>query len=205
MGPGDSVQPGAGTTMRGTVTFLDGPTPLGSPVPVTPMAGLFQGTAQITTTALAAASHTLTASYSGDQSFDPVLIVAITVGSMSAPVTEVVNAPVPVLAPPPVMDVTARVSVSVRRGLPGNQQLVSVMNTSGQTLDGPLYLVLTKLPKKARLRGAKGITTSHSSGSPFLTNAVTLLPGGYAIFLVPFSGHKAVHFTAQVFAGPATP
>jgi hypothetical protein len=30
------------------------------------------------------------------------------------------------------------------------------------------------------------------------------LPGGYANFLASFTGHKAVHFTATVFAGAGT-
>jgi hypothetical protein len=86
----------------------------------------------------------------------------------------------------------------VRRGLPRGQQLVTVTNTSGQAITGPLYLVFTKLPRRVRLKGASGMTQGHS---PFLLDAVTLSPGGYVNFLASFSGHKAVRFTAAVFAG----
>jgi hypothetical protein len=101
--------------------------------------------------------------------------------------------------------VTSLVSVRVRKGLPGNQQLVTVTNPSGQVIAGPLSLVFVKLPKRVRLRGGSGATHSQAPlGSPFLVDAVTLLPGGYANFLVSFSGHQAVRFTAEVFAGPGT-
>src|SRR5262245_60433246 len=101
------------------------------------------------------------------------------------------------------MDVTPLVSVRVRRGLPRGQQLVTVTNTSGQAITGPLNLVFTKLPKRARLRGAAGSTQSHGpAGSPFLLDAASLLPGGYVNFLASFTGKKTVRFTTEVFAGP---
>jgi hypothetical protein len=100
-----------------------------------------------------------------------------------------------------VADVTPLVSVVVRKGLPGNQQLVTVTNSSGQVLTGPLYPVFPRLPRRVRLKGASGATQGHD---PFLLDAVTLLPGGYANFLVSFTGKKAVRFTAAIFAGDGT-
>jgi hypothetical protein len=93
----------------------------------------------------------------------------------------------------------------VRRGLPRGQQLVTVTNTSGQAITGPLYLVFVKLPRRVRLKVASGSTQAHApAGSPFLLDAVTLLPGGFVNFLASFSGNKAVRFTAEVFAGTGT-
>jgi len=54
--------PGAGTP-TGTVTFLDGATPIGS----SPLSG---GVATLATSALAAGSHTINASYAGDSDFN---------------------------------------------------------------------------------------------------------------------------------------
>jgi hypothetical protein len=93
----------------------------------------------------------------------------------------------------------------MRRGLPGNQRVVTVTNASGQAITGPLYLVFVKLPKRVRLKGASGSTQSHGpAGSPFLLDAVTLLPGGFVNFLASFSGHKGARFTTEVFAGTGT-
>ena len=55
------------TSTDGTVTFYDGTTPLGSPQTLSGS----PATATLTTTALAAGSHTITARYSGDGSFAP--------------------------------------------------------------------------------------------------------------------------------------
>jgi hypothetical protein len=190
----DDLQPGLGAP-PGSITFFDGPTSLGK-VNVTPTAGTTnQGTAQLTTSSLVAGTHSLTAAYSGE--VNPVPVFLVTSASTSPAVSETIN-PVPAPTPAAPVDVTARVSVAVRRGLPRGQQLVTVTNTSGQAISGPLYLVFTRLPRRVRLRGASGMTQAHN---PFLLDAVTLLPGGYANFLVSFSGHKAVRFTDAVFAG----
>jgi hypothetical protein len=188
----DNLQPGRGIP-PGVVTFLDGVTPIMS-VTVAPKGGTTnQGVATLTTAALSAGAHALTARYSGE------MLAALFMASPSTsdPVAELVNVPVP-----PLTDVTPQVSVVVRRGLPRGQQLVTVTNTSGQEISGPRYLVFTKLPKRVRLKGASGVTRAHD---PFLLDAVTLLPGGYATFLVAFTGHKVGHFTTEVFAGNGTP
>ena len=68
-----AVQP---STATGTITFLDGTTPLGT-------SSISNGSAQITLT-LAVGSHTISASYSGDATFAP---------GVSPAIVEVVNAP----------------------------------------------------------------------------------------------------------------
>jgi hypothetical protein len=100
-----------------------------------------------------------------------------------------------------VTDVTSLVSVTSRNRL----GLVTVLNRSGLTVEGPVYLVLFNLPRKVRLRGAVGTTVAHGPlGSPFEVEAVTLLPGGFVDFVVRFSNprHKAIHLRTEVFAGP---
>jgi hypothetical protein len=191
---GDNITPGV---LGGTVTFFDGDVPLGAPVKITSNTLTTQGVAQLTIAGLGAGSHPLTAKYSGDSDTGG---VAHTGASTSHAVTEFVITP-----PPPLADITSRVSVGVRRGLPRNQQLVTVTNTSGQAIEGPLYLVFVKLPKRVRLKGGSGTTQSHGpAGSPFLLDPVTLHPGGFVNFLLSFSGHKAVRFTTEVFAGTGT-
>jgi hypothetical protein len=194
----DNLQPGT-SLIPGQVTFLDGITTLGK-ANVKPMAGsTTAGIAQFTTSALGVGAHALTAHYGGETSIVPPFPSA---GASDSPaVAEVVNAPVP----PVPTNVTSLVSVRVRKGLPGSQQLVTVTNTTGQPIAGPLYLVFVKLPKRARLKGGSGATHSQAPlGRPFLVDAVTLLPGGYANFEVSFSGHQAVHFATEVFAGSGT-
>src|SRR5262245_20008698 len=194
----DNIQPGTGIP-RGSVTFKDGSATLMA-VTVQAKAGTSnQGVAQFTTSALGLGTHSLTAQYSGEV-FPP---VDVTAASTSSAVVETINpaapSPTPVAATP--TDVTPLVSVVVRRGLPRGEQLVTVTNTSGQAITGPLYLVFTRLPRRVRLKGASGATPAHD---PFLLDAITLLPGGYVSFLASFTGHKAAHFTAAVFAGAGT-
>jgi hypothetical protein len=190
----DNLQPGRGIP-PGVVTFLDGVTPIMS-VTVAPKGGTTnQGVAILTTAALSAGAHALTARYSGEM----LAALFMVSPSTSDPVAELVNVPVP-----PLTDVTPLVSVGMRRGLAGNQQLVTVTNISGKAIEGPLYLVFTRLPRRVRLKGGSGTTHAHNPGSPFLLDAATLLPGGYATFLASFIGHKVGHFTTEVFAGNGT-
>jgi hypothetical protein len=195
---GDSLQPGTGVP-PGTVTFKDGSATLMT-VTVSPTGGMSsQGVAQLTTSALGAGAHSLTAHYSGEAN-PPVVASA----SPSNAVVETINPPAPP-APATPADVTPLVSVVVRRGLPRGQQLVTVTNTSGQAITGPLYLVFTRLPRRVRLKGSSGATQAHAPGSPFLLDAVTLLPGGFVNFLASFSGHKAGPIATEVVAGPGSP
>jgi hypothetical protein len=193
---GDQVQPGAGLFTAGKVTFFDGGNQIGSPVNVTPKRGTTnQGTAQLTTS-LALGNHSLTASYSGDSDITT-MGSADTAASNSGAVLEVVNL---AMNPAQAMDVTAQAPVTARKNLPGGQVLVTVTNESVQTIQGPLFLVFTHLPKKVHVKGAAGMTQTHS---PFLEDEVTLLPSGFVNFLVSFSGTggRRVHFTTEVLAG----
>jgi hypothetical protein len=200
----DILQPGTGDAPAGSVTFMDGSVTLMT-VKVSPKTGTTtQGTAQFTTSGLMAGTHSLTAAYSGENIFFPATLFANP--STSPAVSETINPvpPTPTPAPPAITDVTPMVSVREGKILPGNQQLVTVTNSSGQEISGPLYLVFTKLPKHVRLRGGSGTTHSHAPGSPFLLDEVTLLPGGFVNFLASFSGRKAGHLPTKVFAGPGS-
>jgi hypothetical protein len=56
-------------------------------------------------------------------------------------------------------------------------QLVMLHNTSGATVEGPLVLVLHRLKRKVRLKGASGLAPQHGQpGDPFVRLDVTLLP-----------------------------
>ena len=70
-----TVQPNAGGTATGTVTFLDGTTSLGT----APVSG---NAAQLSLSSLSVGSHSITAKYSGDGNFT---------GSTSAPITQTIN------------------------------------------------------------------------------------------------------------------
>jgi hypothetical protein len=195
----DNLQPGTGIP-RGSVTFKDGSATLMT-VTVQAKAGTSnQGVAQFTTSALGLGNHSLTAQYSGEV-FPP---ISLTATSTSGAVVETINPaappPTPVAGTP--IDVTPLVSVALRRGLPRGQQLVTVSNTCGQAITGPLYLVFAKLPKRVHLKDAFGATRAHD---PFLLDAVTLLPGGYATFLASSTGHKVSPISIEVFAGPGSP
>ena len=61
-----------------------------------------------------------------------------------------------------------------------------------------------RLPRRVWLKGAAGAVPEGPSRHPALPDGVTLLPGGFANFLASFSGHKSVHFTTEVFAGPGS-
>jgi hypothetical protein len=191
-GVGDGVQPGGGDARRGTVQFLDGSTSLGT-LFVTPSSTIFtQGSAQLTTSALGVGTHSLTARYSGDSSSFSLIVIS-TAGSTSSAVTEVVN---PLIAP----DVTALVKVSTMR-LPGDEALVMVKDKAGRTISGPLYLEITGLPKTVKLLTKHGITHAHRPRhSPFVTDNVTLGPGGFIGFLLQFSGKAS--FGVRVLEGP---
>jgi hypothetical protein len=126
--------------------------------------------------------------------------------STSSTVTEIVNSPPP---PPPLLgDVSALVSVT-RDSLPGQRnatfQLVTLHNTSGQTLQGPLYLVLGGLGTKLHRKSASGFAHAHGDpGDPYVLDSVTLDPGGYLTLLLRFSNpkHLRLRFTTLVLAGP---
>jgi hypothetical protein len=185
------------------VTFLDGGGSLGTVMPAATGGPGHESRARFSASGLSAGSHSLTAHYNGG--FD-ILHLLSNGSSTSDPVTVVVNVPPP--PPPPVSDVTGQVSVTpVRHGHhPGalRQQLM-LKNVGAATVQGPVYLVLDGLPTGVRLKNAAGSARGHARpGDPFLTAAVSLLPGGEVSLTLLFWNprHKHITFATEVFAGP---
>jgi hypothetical protein len=189
------------------VTFQEGglvlkevtPTPTGGPNN--------ESRAQFTTSGLALGSHAITAQYSGGRDFFPV--PHINNPSTSNTVTEVVNLPTPTPTPTPTpADVSSQVS-AVQILIPGlgrrgTMQLVTLSNTSGQAIEGPLCLILHGLKRKVRLRNATGLTRKHGHpGDPYLLDNVTLKPGGEVTLILRFSNPRSqvIRFTTEVLAG----
>jgi hypothetical protein len=179
-----STNPAAGTP-TGTVLFEENGVALGV-VELDPA-----GRATFTIPDLAPGSHSLEAVYSGDD---------IYAGVGPAVLTQVV-------ADQPVADVSALLSVRLgrarRRGRI-RQQPISVLNVGGRMLEGPISLVLDRLPRRVRLLGATGRT---SGGSPYLDLTLgpdNLLAPGAAlsttlVFVTPPGG--SVRFLLHLLAG----
>jgi uncharacterized protein (TIGR03118 family) len=121
--------------------------------------------------------------------------------------------PMPMPTPTPVLlDVSAL--VSVKKVLPRNhhsnprQQKVMFHNNSGTSITGPVFLVVSGLPAKVKLRNAAGFTTAHGKpGDPFLRfDLSAFAPDQTVSFTLLFGNpkNKAVHFTTLVLAGTGT-
>jgi Pro-kumamolisin, activation domain/Bacterial Ig-like domain (group 3)/IPT/TIG domain len=86
-----SAQAIAGIAPTGTITFLDGSTPLGGPVTVTGTASqtgtlpMFSASASVTVTT--AGQHSISAQYSGDANYAPLTVPAVTVTVLNPPPT----------------------------------------------------------------------------------------------------------------------
>ncbi len=120
--------------------------------------------------------------------------------------------PAPSDLPPGLTDVTAAVSVTARKPVAlanGRTRLrLMLRNTSGGTLTGPLTLVLTNLPRKARLRGRTGFTALvPPAGRPFLNVAPgsdgLFSPGETLVVVLEFAGKVPKRFrpTFRIVAG----
>jgi hypothetical protein len=140
-----------------SLTFLDGGTFLASVKPTLTGGPYHDSCAQFSTASLGAGGYPLVAEYSGG---NDLITFIINDPSTSGTLVEMVNPP----PPPPLGDVSAPVSVT-RDPLPGQRnatfQLITLHNTSGQTLHGPLYLILSGLG--AKLRRATGLAPPKSS------------------------------------------
>jgi len=180
-----------GSTPAGSVTFRRGTEVLGvRPVDAT-------GMAQLTVTSLAVGPHTLTAEYSGDMSF---------AGGLSNSVSHTVEAV-------GVRDVTTQVNL-VLGGFRYNRttrswlQTVSITNTSGQPLAGPVSLVLGNLSSNARLIGPTGSTSQHAPlASPYRDLLADLLGLNQTITItLEFDNptNAAITYKPRVLAGPGT-
>ena len=173
-----------GTTPTGNVTFLDGTTPIGV-VPVDA-----NGTATFTTRRWARATHSITAVYNGDASFNTSTSTATVVTVRS--------------------DVTNQIRVTlgnVRRRRNRFFQRVDLTNT-GDALPGPILLVLDNFPTGSRLVNASGTTQNQPPpGRPFIivTNAGLAQNGTAGVDLI-LTGRtpRAVRFTPRVIAGTSS-
>jgi hypothetical protein len=183
----------AGTThgaVGGSVTFLDGGASLGS-LAISGAAGL----ATLTTT-LSPGTHSITAVYSGTPTLAPSTSSAATV-SVSVP-------PAP---PPPLQgDVTNRVQVSLgappkTKGKPkGFRETLTLSNTSGQALQGPLSVVLRGLSSRFKVKGTAGHVGTKKKKSPFVVIGGGLAVSGHTSITLQFNA-KPNKFAVSVFAG----
>jgi hypothetical protein len=182
-----SVSPGSGTP-TGTVTFLDGATTLGT-------ATLSGGTATFSTKALSAASHSITAAYGGDASFN---------GNTSSAVAQTVQPSVVVVNVTETIGVhdvltpllAAMINVAENIGVHDSPDLSNtptgttvvvqpVDTTTGAT---PVSLTFSSVTKS----GESGVSTG-ASGPP--------LPAGYE------PGSPLTYFeisTTALFSGPVS-
>jgi hypothetical protein len=182
------------------VTFLDGGTTLGSVMPKPTGGPNNESRAQFTTSSLVVGSHNLSAMYGGGIDL---VFLKFNGASTSGTVVEMVNVPPPV---PMLLDVSALVSVTTqrhRRNAP--RQLVTLRNTGGTTITGPVLLLLGGLNPKIRLKNAAGTAQGHGhTGEPFLRDSISLDPGGEITLMLVFGNprHKAIHLRTAVLAGP---
>jgi hypothetical protein len=161
----NSQVPGAGTPAGSVVFTVDG-----TPQASAPLTG---GVATFTATGLPAGPHTVTATYSGNTTFT---------GSTGA-VTETVSG---------LEDVTGLVRItpvqpqSVRRGrrvrTNRSQPTFQITNTSGATIQGPVYLVVDGLTGGAMLQNATGVSQTHvRAGDPFILISPNGLGAGQSV------------------------
>jgi hypothetical protein len=111
-------------------------------------------------------------------------------------------------------DVTSRVSVLLPKARRNRktrryEQVVTVRNTGGQALQGPLTLVLKRLRGTVKLVGASGMTPGPKKRrSPFLRMSVggdgLLAPGAGVTVTLRFNAPPQ-GYTPVVMAGPGMP
>ena len=170
----------------GSVTFLDGTTPLGTSPVVSSSAKL--------TLVLSPGSHNITAVYSGD---------AATLTATSNVVSQVVNA-----------DVTGSVKLTLNRirhrGRKITQHL-TITNNGSDAIGGPLILVLDNLSANATLFNSAGTTkTLGPIGSPYLVVAsgtgTAIAPGAsIGVDLTFIAKRGRLIFTFRLLSGVAAP
>jgi hypothetical protein len=122
----------------------------------------------------------------------------------------VLNAPsVSSPVPPTAFDVSAL--VAVRRGPAAIdprtglwRQRLTLHNGSGAAVEGPLFLVLDRLPRPIHLHRPAGLTEARAPlGDPFLELAVSLAPGQSVSGVLTFSNPlgRPLRYTTRVLAG----
>jgi len=120
--------PSTATTPTGTVSFLDGTTPLGQGI-------LSNGVATLSTSSLAAGNHTITAVYSGNANFSAATSGALTESVLDFSLSNVGGS-------------GASASQTVTPGGTANYPL-SILPTNGTIFPAPITLSLTGLPSGA--------------------------------------------------------
>jgi C1A family cysteine protease len=81
---------------------------------------------------------------------------------------------------------------------------LKLRSVSDQTVNGPLVIIIDRLPSRVTLRNRTGLTVT---GKPFIRVPVTLPPGGRLRQLLRFSNPRntILHFRVRVFSGLGTP
>jgi len=100
-------------TPSGSVTFFDGASALGS----APLSGV---TATFASASLAVGTHSITAQYSGDASYDPSTSAAVSV-NITAPPTNAPSVAAPMLAPGTLLALVAALGASALFGMRGHR------------------------------------------------------------------------------------
>lgn len=176
---------GAGTS-PGTVTFLDGTATIGT-------ASLSSGTATFTTSSLSTGNHAITATYNGDASAQ---------SSTSTAVMQVVTP-----------DVTSRVTIAITRVRRVGRRVlerITITNTGGDAITGPLLIVFDNLTAGTTLVNASGTTkTIAPIGSPYRTVSPGanngLAAGARQIVDVAFLQRRGrPNFSVRVLSGVTT-
>jgi hypothetical protein len=184
------------------VTFLDGGTTLGSVKPKPTGGPNQESRAQFTTSSLALGGHNLSAMYSGGIDFGQ---IKTNDPSASGTVVEMVNVPPPLPVVMP-LDVSELVSITTQRHHSNApRQQVTLRNIGGTAIAGPVFLLLSGLNRKVRLKNAAGIAQGQGhAGEPYVEDNVSLNPGGEITLMLVFGNprHKAIHFHTAVLAGP---
>lgn len=144
---------------------------------------------------------------------------AVDMGAFQSQGPVVLPPPNPTPSPPPPLppvtgDVTGLTAVrpagsrfNARSGRTTLQLLL--VNTSGQALAGPVYLVFAHLPRQVRLLAPSGRTRAHARGSRFVVVSGDLAPGRSVAVTLTFrsAARRRVPpaaLVAEILAGPIT-
>lgn len=159
-------------------------------------------------------SYTVKITATDQQGSSDSTLRAVFVAPALPPVSPPASSPpaaAPGAAAAPVRDVSAEVGVtlgarSVHAGRGTMRLRILLANRTDHAVEGPLYLVLTGLDRRATVDQA-GRTTAHAPGSPYLALKTPRIdPGNGVLLLVTFHarrGHgiRNLAFTPEVLAG----
>jgi hypothetical protein len=135
------------------------------------------------------------------------------VGNVEGPKTAAEATTTVVLAANCAPDVSNAVSI-VRSGFSYSviskryAQTLTLTNTSGSALTGPIYVVLDSLSSNASLYNSGGSTACAAPlGSPYVSVAGTLSTGASATVVLQFTdpGNSAISYTTRVLLGAGQP